>query len=248
MSARDWRAARAGEAHAATTRHTNTPESFIVGVGASGALLAGAAVVFVTLVGLVSFNLWPSSRDASIYGNVELSAAPQAGAAASSAAPVSAATGQLASSGGATVAPRGGGGGNGGGHGGGKQGSSGGGLRSGPSPTPPSVSPGTPSTGTGDSGTPGNAGREPSSGGSSGQPNNPGQLTERKQGGDGRNGSVGKSPITPPSQVSAQGDQTSIPGGERINRGRGHDQPASGSNQPTTYGSQSSGRGQGRWH
>src|SRR2546421_10125506 len=98
VSARDWRAVREGDTHAAS-RTSNTPESFIVGVGASGALLAGAAIVFVTLVGLVSFNVWPSSRSFSPSAvNVELSApkaAPAGGG--STAAPPGAAAGQVAS-------------------------------------------------------------------------------------------------------------------------------------------------------
>jgi len=69
VSARNWRAAREGEAHAAS----RTSESFIVGIGASGGLLAGAAIVFVTLLGVVSFNVWPSAAGiSSSGGNVEL--------------------------------------------------------------------------------------------------------------------------------------------------------------------------------
>src|SRR3954453_22975729 len=99
VSARDWRAAREGEAHVAN----KTQESFIVGVGASGGLLAGAAIVFVTLIGVVSFNVWPSA--AGIIpsgGNVELSPGPPAagggppGPTGGGGAPLSAASGQLA--------------------------------------------------------------------------------------------------------------------------------------------------------
>src|SRR6201991_2831235 len=97
VSARDWRAAREGEAHAAS----RTSESFIVGIGASGGLLAGAAIVFVTLIGVVSFNVWPSAAGiSSSGGSVELSAAAQGGGGnggGGGAAPVSAASGQLAS-------------------------------------------------------------------------------------------------------------------------------------------------------
>src|SRR5262249_44902494 len=98
-SAHEWRAVREGEAHTAPkTSANNTPESFIVGVGASGALLAGAAIVFVMLVGLVSFNVWPVAREGSTDSNVELSAAtPNAPSQNSNVAPVSAAAGQLAS-------------------------------------------------------------------------------------------------------------------------------------------------------
>ncbi|MGC1814818.1 MAG: hypothetical protein WA696_11820, partial [Solirubrobacterales bacterium] len=97
VSAREWRAVREGDAHSAPkTSSNNTPESFIVGVGASGALLAGAAIVFVSLVGLVSFNVWPTAQDASTDGNVELSAATPRAPAHSTVVPVSAAAGQLA--------------------------------------------------------------------------------------------------------------------------------------------------------
>src|SRR5215204_3875800 len=76
VSVRDWRAARNGEGHAAS----RTSESFIVGIGASGGLLAGAAIVFVTLIGIVSFNVWPSAAGISSSGrNVELSAAAPSG-------------------------------------------------------------------------------------------------------------------------------------------------------------------------
>src|SRR5436190_13759105 len=103
VSARDWRAARDGEGHVAG-RTSKTSESLIVGVGASGGLIAGAAIVFVTLVGVVSFNVWPSAAGiSSSGGNVELSAAtppPGAGGggggSVGGAAPLSSATGQLA--------------------------------------------------------------------------------------------------------------------------------------------------------
>jgi hypothetical protein len=99
VSAREWRAVREGETHTATkTSSNNTQESFIVGIGASGALLAGAAIVFVTLVGLVSFNVWPTGHEVSVDGNVELSTAKlNASPASGKVAPVSAASGQLAS-------------------------------------------------------------------------------------------------------------------------------------------------------
>src|SRR5262245_34821302 len=114
VSAREWRAVREGDTHSAPkTSSSNTPESFIVGVGASGALLAGAASVFVVLVGLGSFNVWPTAQDASTESNVELSAATPSSPANSTVVPISAAAGQLAS---ANVgAPSGTGGGNGGG-------------------------------------------------------------------------------------------------------------------------------------
>jgi hypothetical protein len=129
VSARDWRAVREGETHAATRTSTNnTPESFIVGVGASGALLAGAAIVFVTLVGLVSFNVWPTGPAVTADRNVELSAATPNTSQTTTTTPVSAAAGQVAST---TAGGAGAGGGNvggdnsqggGGGQGGGKGG------------------------------------------------------------------------------------------------------------------------------
>ncbi len=76
VSTRDWRAVREGETHTAVrTSHNRTPESFIVGVGASGILLAGAAITFVTLVGLVSFNVWPAPQGVTSDVNIELGAA-----------------------------------------------------------------------------------------------------------------------------------------------------------------------------
>ena len=97
MSAHGWRAGREGETHAAArTSSNNTPESFIVGVGASGALLAGAAIVFVTLVGLVSFNVWPTGHALNLGINVELnSPTPAASPSNSVTAPTT--PGQLAS-------------------------------------------------------------------------------------------------------------------------------------------------------
>ena len=149
MSAREWRAVREGETHAATkTSSNNTPESFIVGIGASGALLACAALVFVTLVGLVSFNAWPTAHNVSVDANAELSTAtPSGSSAGGAAAPVSAAAGQVASTsvglGSGTSSSGGGGGGTTGGtgQGGGKGGQPKGGVTIPPStsPTPPSV-------------------------------------------------------------------------------------------------------------
>ena len=40
-----------------------TAQSYIAGIGASGALLAGAVVTFVFLVGTVSFEVWPAASD-----------------------------------------------------------------------------------------------------------------------------------------------------------------------------------------
>jgi hypothetical protein len=135
-----------GETHAAASRtsRNNTNESFLVGVGASGALLAGAAIVFVTLVGLVSFNVWPTGHEVSIADSVELSAArpnvPQTTTTTTT--PVSAASGQLASTTAGTGAGAGGGNAGGGnsqgggdGQGGGKDGSPNSGATSPPTAT-----------------------------------------------------------------------------------------------------------------
>jgi hypothetical protein len=153
VSAREWRAVREGETHAATRTSTNnTPESFIVGIGASGAVLAGAAIVFVTLVGIVSFNVWPTSKDATggADGNVELSAATKTATHHASVAPVSAASGLIASTTGAAGATTGAGnagaGGAGSGNTGGQQGGSGGGGDKGSKPSPPSTTLTTPAT------------------------------------------------------------------------------------------------------
>jgi hypothetical protein len=147
VSAREWRAVREGDAHAAPkTSQNNTPESFIVGVGASGALLAGAAIVFVTLVGLVSFNVWPTAQDSTTDGNVELSAAtPRNGNGTpsnSTVVPLSAAAGQLAATNVGPPTGAGGGGNGGGGNAGGK-----GKPKPAPAPTPPGTTPAPPNSG-----------------------------------------------------------------------------------------------------
>jgi hypothetical protein len=172
VSARDWRVVREGETHAASkTSKNNTQESFIVGIGASGALLAGAAIVFVTLVGLVSFNVWPTVNEVSVDGNVELGAATPAGPPNGTVAPLSAASGQIASvtagaGSGAGGANAGSGSGNRNGNGAGK----GGQPKSGVITSPPSGTTTPPSTGgsgdTGDSGgsgpsAPGTATKDP---------------------------------------------------------------------------------------
>ena len=43
------------------TGGARTTQTYILGVGASGALLAGAGVALISLVGLVSFEMWPGS-------------------------------------------------------------------------------------------------------------------------------------------------------------------------------------------
>ena len=226
VSAREWRAVREGDAHSAPkTSSNNTPESFIVGVGASGALLAGAAIVFVSLVGLVSFNVWPTAQDASTDGNVELSAATPRAPAHSTVVPVSAAAGQLAAANvggtGGTAGTGGSGGGNGNGGNGGNTGGNGKPKPS-PAPTPPNATP-TPtptppdtggSTGPGGgstgSGGPVTAIKDPSHPVTPTHPSDPHQDTsDGEKGGDPGDvgdgpdiGIVGKPPVvTPPSEL-----------------------------------------------
>jgi hypothetical protein len=78
-----------GSDHAAGTNGNGKTarRSYIAGIGASGALLAGAVVTFVFLVGTVSFEVWPeaSERDSGTesLGVAELSGpGPAAGASA----------------------------------------------------------------------------------------------------------------------------------------------------------------------
>ena len=175
MSAREWRAVREGETHAASRNQPKTPESFIVGIGASGALLAGAAIVFVTLVGLVSFNVWPSSDGAGIGQSVELAAVPPAGSGTSGGgAPLSAAQGQVAATN--PVPSTDGGAGN-----DGKRAPAGNaGRKPAPSPAPP------PSQGEGsEPGAPGASGGPPGGKTGSGQDSNPGHSDHPKHGGNG---------------------------------------------------------------
>ena len=80
MSARDWRAVREGDTHAATKKKSNrTPESLLVGIGASGALLAGAAIILISLVGVVSFKVWPTGGGNPPGSGVGLQAAIEVG-------------------------------------------------------------------------------------------------------------------------------------------------------------------------
>jgi hypothetical protein len=58
------------EAHASKVRKT-----YIAGAGVSGALLAGAAILFISLIGLVSFWAWPQASDRVEPLNVELAPA-----------------------------------------------------------------------------------------------------------------------------------------------------------------------------
>ena len=51
------------EAPTGAAGNGKTAQSYIAGIGASGALLAGAVVTFVFLVGTVSFEVWPDASD-----------------------------------------------------------------------------------------------------------------------------------------------------------------------------------------
>jgi hypothetical protein len=56
-------AARTPDLTAGATGNGKTAQSYIAGIGASGALLAGAVVTFVFLVGTVSFEVWPEAAE-----------------------------------------------------------------------------------------------------------------------------------------------------------------------------------------
>ena len=230
MSAREWRAVRDGETHAATkTSKNKTPESFIVGVGASGALLAGAAIVFVTLVGLVSFNVWPTGHEVSVDGNVELSTAKLGSSPGGPAgAPLSAASGQLASTstgGGSGVSGPTGGSGNGQGAGNDQGGGNGGHPKS-RIEQPPATAPITPPTegsdnpGDGDGADkspPGSASKDPTHEVHPAHPSKPHQDTSTGTNGKeddspGSSGEVhGKGHLSKPTSPSSSSSDTSKP-------------------------------------
>jgi hypothetical protein len=241
VSARDWRAVREGEAHAAARTSTNTPESFIVGVGASGALLAGAAIVFVTLVGLVSFNVWPSGAEVAVDGNVELSQPTPSSPASPAAAPVSAASGQIAST---TAGAGGGNAGGGNNQGGGKNTQAGNGSKpksgvTSPPPTttiPPTENP----SGTGDTGstpsTPGSASKSPTHPVHPVHPEKPHQNVpqgtkgrEDPNGDDSEDVVSGKGPLTKPTPPSSAGSSNSSDSSSGSGSGNGN---ANGHNSP----------------
>jgi hypothetical protein len=237
VSAREWRAVREGETHAASKTSTNnTPESFIVGVGASGALLAGAAIVFVTLVGLVSFNVWPRGNEATVDRNVELSNATPGNSTSAAPAPVSAAAGQIAS----TSVPVGtaGGGAGAGGNGGQGGGPKGGQPKAGATIPPTTTTP--PSTvGSGDTGgsgsTPGTASKDPVHPVNPPHPGTPHQdVSDGTNGRDDPSSSNsddvvhGKGPVTrpvPPSSTSGNSDSSVT--STTSETGRGHGSPKS---------------------
>src|SRR5262245_41771558 len=72
----------------AATGNGKTAQSYIAGIGASGALLAGAVVTFVFLVGAVSFEVWPTASGKNAgpdtLGVAELSGPAQGGGSSSS--------------------------------------------------------------------------------------------------------------------------------------------------------------------
>jgi hypothetical protein len=68
VSARWNRAAEAGEASAGA----RTTQTYILGIGASGALLAGAGVTLISLVGLVSFDVWPGTPSSAVPEEAQL--------------------------------------------------------------------------------------------------------------------------------------------------------------------------------
>jgi hypothetical protein len=55
-----------------------TVESYLAGIGASGALMAGAIVMFVILIGIVTFNNWPKTGQlfGGSSGNVRVDTIP----------------------------------------------------------------------------------------------------------------------------------------------------------------------------
>jgi hypothetical protein len=52
---------RGTDAAAGASGAAKTSQTYLLGVGASGALLAGAGVALISLVGLVSFDVWPGT-------------------------------------------------------------------------------------------------------------------------------------------------------------------------------------------
>ena len=247
VSARKWRAVREGETHAASkTSTSNTPESFIVGVGASGALLASAAIVFVTLVGLVSFNVWPKGSEGTVNHNVELSSATPGNSASAAPAPVSAAAGQVAS----TSVPVGtaGSGGNAGGNSGGNSGQ-GGGAKGGQPKAGATIPPTTttpPSTiGSGDVGsgsTPGTANKDPVNPVDPAHPDTPHQNISDGTNGKGDpnpgNGSDdvvhGKGPLgRPVPPTNSSGHSGFSVSSNTSESGRGHGTPSPGTDPST---------------
>jgi hypothetical protein len=126
VSARWKRVVQEGKTHTGA----KTTQSYIAGIGVSGALLAGAAVTLISLVGLVSFRVWPGAPVGSgPTGQAELNLGGAGGKAAGTT--LSAASGLVASS--SPLTPGSGAGSTGKGPGGNAPGGKG----PGPSPSPP---------------------------------------------------------------------------------------------------------------
>jgi hypothetical protein len=67
-----------------------TADTYLAGLGASGALMAGAAVAFIAMVGVVTFNAWPEASGLFTFsgGQAELGAVREAPATRSEAKPL----------------------------------------------------------------------------------------------------------------------------------------------------------------
>jgi hypothetical protein len=187
--------------------------------------LAGAAIVFVTLVGLVSFNVWPTGAPLLADQNVELSTAtPNTSSGGTATTPVNAASGQLASTStgtgssatgtGTGTSSAGGGGGN------GDQGTGGGKVRQPKAnlTNPPATNP-APTTGSGDTGgpplaisAPGTASKSPGHPVHPTHPDTPHQnLSDGTQGKDNGTGNAqdevtGKGPLSKPPSSDSDSD------------------------------------------
>jgi hypothetical protein len=200
--------------------------------------LASAAIVFVTLVGLVSFNVWPRGNEGTVDRNVELSNATPGNPASAASAPVSAAAGQVAS----TSVPVGtaGSGGNTGGNGGGQGGGAKGGQPKAGATIPPTTTTPPSTVGSGDisgsGSTPGTASKDPVHPVQPVHPETPHQnISDGTNGkGDPNSGNDsghvvnGKGPFTrpvPPSSSSAHTD--SSVSRTTSESGRGHGSPKS---------------------
>lgn len=183
-------------------------QSYLAGIGASGALLAGAVVTFVFLVGTVSFEVWPAASDRG-SGAESLPVAQLAGPAGEGANPsLSAAVGQLAAAVPAVEAPAKSSGGP----------KPGGGSDEGSGNQAPAAPPVTDTPGDGGSGTVGEEpGNEPPAGGDSG--------SDRPNGGGDGQGDRGNSGSS--TGGSGTGTQGGSQSGSTGNTGSDHTQRGS---------------------
>jgi hypothetical protein len=92
VSARWDRATEGGEA----SNGARTTQTYILGIGASGALLAGAGVALISLVGLVSFDVWPGTPSSAAPEEAQLNFGSNAVSQPAEGAPLSEAAGILA--------------------------------------------------------------------------------------------------------------------------------------------------------